>query len=1238
MIAAGIATLLILTVSGSLHATLAAEAGRVEYRAEVVAGSGLSVSFTGRPGVVRVRYQVPVVRTAKSGDKSVRLVKRSLQVRLRQSGAKALLPLDAVFVQARLGSGWTDVAVTPQGPAAIAIAGGGSHSCALLADGTVKCWGSNSHGQLGDGTYEPRTLPVTVVGLSGVRQIVADGDSSCAVLADGSVRCWGDNSNGSLGDGTTTGRPAPAQVVGVSGAEQLLGLGCAREVSGAVKCWDGPGATGQPAPFTAVEVPEWAGATYVRHDGMGYPGRLCALTAMGSVSCLMDRDEATLYSGSDPGTRVAVVPLLGLSGVTQLASGIPCALRSDGEVVCWSWTDEWAAESGLARTGTVIAGFQGARAISGQYDDVLCALLGSGRVSCTHVGTVSQIAKSMRVVVVSGATAIVRGCARMADTTVSCWGPEGRGERVTGLGDVKDMLPGVALLADGTVRAWGNEVGGLLGDGTTIDRHAPVVVTGVGSAWRPGPAVARQPFTASEALTGSWSTTGTGRLLVRVSGGSPLARLSYHVGLQARQVIMTMSGGMASRSLPSGANTIQAQPLTASKRPAGSSVFLAGPPGGQASALSPTGMLLAGTPSPDATTLAHSWPPLGRRLVADDSGAIWASDGGRLTRIDPATGAVQTWDGSADITFAAMALLAPAPGGAVWLASRTTLRRFDGRQFTDTLSVPEQLLATSRGPNALGTIRHMVDTGSSLYVSVVDVVWDSEWMSTHHPKVPTPAMKVLRWSGGAWHPTSTSKQGVGGSLALDRRGTLWAGGSFDQLLSGGLHTLAGRAWRRSSAPPILEYPRSGVPIADPTGGIWLADILGGGWLHFDGHRWRHVVDGAVDFPTSSSDPGYPGPVPPVAVDPRGRAWFVSGGKLMALTRQGKVSTYGTDQGLVGTAIGGPVLAGGRLYVADGVGVLRLDGTQLTRVAELPLDRPGLSRLAAAASDRVLANTEDRGGTWYLGTPSGWTAVGKPNATYSSYSTCPAVVASDGAIWTSDGTGLIRVLGDGQTAVVAPGSRDCPRAPATDGGVWVEVKAVGKDPRRYELYLPDGSHHAVAQPDGPDSPCEIDGTAGRDGVLVVDLVSHDCGDEGESRGIAVWDGNAWSRLPAPPDQGPYSDGAYVDALVLSEDRSIWAQVNGSQVVRYQAGNWQTIVGAGTPGVTTTRYSGMVAAPGNQVCLREESWAKGSAVVCLSPAGEVARFDTTGLGVREVSVSPDGYIWVLGPQAARLGHLG
>ena len=88
---------------------------------------------------------------------------------------------------------------------AVGVSAGWRHTCAILGDGTVRCWGENEFGQLGDGTTTSRTTPVPVSGITGAAGVTAGWwHHSCALLGDGSVRCWGVNEWGQLGNGTTT--------------------------------------------------------------------------------------------------------------------------------------------------------------------------------------------------------------------------------------------------------------------------------------------------------------------------------------------------------------------------------------------------------------------------------------------------------------------------------------------------------------------------------------------------------------------------------------------------------------------------------------------------------------------------------------------------------------------------------------------------------------------------------------------------------------------------------------------------------------------------------------------------------------------------------------------------------------------------------------------------------------------------------------------------------------------------
>ena len=105
-----------------------------------------------------------------------------------------------------------------------AVASGYNFSLALLSDGTVRAWGGNSFGQLGDGSREDSAQPVTVMGLSGVTAIAAGGAHAIALLGNGTVVTWGGNNFGELGDGTSARGPVygpsstvPVPVNGLSG-------------------------------------------------------------------------------------------------------------------------------------------------------------------------------------------------------------------------------------------------------------------------------------------------------------------------------------------------------------------------------------------------------------------------------------------------------------------------------------------------------------------------------------------------------------------------------------------------------------------------------------------------------------------------------------------------------------------------------------------------------------------------------------------------------------------------------------------------------------------------------------------------------------------------------------------------------------------------------------------------------------------------------------------------------------
>lgn len=122
----------------------------------------------------------------------------------------------------------------------LAISAGEAHSCILLNNGTVQCWGDNSYGQLGNGTVVSSSTPVTVVGTGTGVELSVGHRHGCVRNNADAVLCWGDNTYGQLGDGTTTQRTSAVAVSGIAADATEIAAGthhsCAIQDS-LVKCW-----------------------------------------------------------------------------------------------------------------------------------------------------------------------------------------------------------------------------------------------------------------------------------------------------------------------------------------------------------------------------------------------------------------------------------------------------------------------------------------------------------------------------------------------------------------------------------------------------------------------------------------------------------------------------------------------------------------------------------------------------------------------------------------------------------------------------------------------------------------------------------------------------------------------------------------------------------------------------------------------------------------------------------------
>jgi alpha-tubulin suppressor-like RCC1 family protein len=317
-----------------------------------------------------------------------------------------------------------------------AVAGGGRHSLALLANGTVMAWGANGDGQLGNGEMKNSDVPVAVSGLTGVKAIAAGEHYSLALLANGTVMAWGSNEMGQLGTGNFEVSDVPVPVKNLSGVTAIAAGG--------------------------------------EHS--------LALLANGTVESWGENELGELGNGKTGKSNVPVA-VKGLTGATAIAAGgeHSLALLAGGTVMAWGGDEycqlgyravvitkeeeeviEEVEEEPYSDVPIAVEGLSGVHAVAAGSRHSL-ALLGDGGVMAWGAGASGQLG--------NGETAACQ------PTPVA----------VGGLANVSTIAAGgadsMALLSGGAVMSWGENKSGELGDGSFGGfSDLPVLVSGLGEA------------------------------------------------------------------------------------------------------------------------------------------------------------------------------------------------------------------------------------------------------------------------------------------------------------------------------------------------------------------------------------------------------------------------------------------------------------------------------------------------------------------------------------------------------------------------------------------------------------------------------------------------------------------------------------------------------------------------------------------------------------------------------------
>ena len=357
-------------------------------------------------------------------------------------------------------------------PILTSVSSGAYHTCVILDDGSVSCWGDNANGQLGDGTRNDRSSPAKVALGVGKKAVSLSSGSyhTCASMDDGGVLCWGANDFGQLGDGTVVERLIPVSVelgVGVTVSEVSSGAShtCAILHDGGVRCWGG-NTFGQLGDGTTLDS---TSPLAVNVGGNGLALELssgsyhtCAITTERKVECWGDNWMGQLGEGTEQARNVPTEVLLeeGSLAITLSSGSLhTCAGLNDGSIYCWGFNSYGQVGIGSVSSLSSPSEVQlPANPSGGVYVPMQvssgvfhsCSLMESGEIFCWGFNEFGQLGDG---------------------TTSSTWVPQKSNMNGgVALSISSGGMHTCAIMDDATLRCWGGNGEGQLGDGTTTDQ------------------------------------------------------------------------------------------------------------------------------------------------------------------------------------------------------------------------------------------------------------------------------------------------------------------------------------------------------------------------------------------------------------------------------------------------------------------------------------------------------------------------------------------------------------------------------------------------------------------------------------------------------------------------------------------------------------------------------------------------------------------------------------------------